>query len=112
MALWDGRFSAGPAQDMVAFGACLDVDMQMWREDLAGSRAHVEVLLDAGLIDQDDRDRILEGLATVEGKLADGSYNPGPELEDVHMAVESRLIHHIGEAIGGKLHTAVRATTK
>ena len=51
MALWDGRFSDGPTQDMVAFGECLDVDMQMWREDLTGSRAHVEVLLDAGLID-------------------------------------------------------------
>ena len=106
MALWDGRFSAGPTQDMVAFGECLDVDMQMWREDLTGSRAHVEVLLDAGLIDQNDRDRIVEGLALVENELAEGTYAPGPELEDVHMAVEARLIHHIGEAIGGKLHTA------
>ena len=101
MALWDGRFSAGPAQDMVAFGACLDVDMQMWREDLQGSRAHVEVLLDAGLIDASDRDRILHGLELVERELEDGTYAPGEELEDVHMAVESRLIHHIGEAIGG-----------
>jgi argininosuccinate lyase len=106
VALWDGRFSAGPAQDMVAFGECLDVDMQMWREDLTGSRAHVEVLLDAGLIDTEGRDRILEGLRLVEAELAEGSYVPGPELEDVHMAVEARLIHHIGEAIGGKLHTA------
>ena len=104
MALWDGRFSAGPAQDMVAFGACLDVDMQMWREDLAGSRAHVEVLLDAGLIDQDDRDRILEA---GHGRGARGRLvQPGSGTRRRPQAVESRLIHHIGEAIGGKLHTA------
>ena len=40
MALWDGRFSGTPDEDMVAFGQSLDVDLQMWREDLQGSRAH------------------------------------------------------------------------
>ncbi|MFT4622969.1 MAG: argininosuccinate lyase [Myxococcota bacterium] len=105
MALWDGRFSTGPAADMVAFGACLDVDMRMWREDIAGSKAHVAVLRDAGLIDDAERDALLGGLDTVAEELESGAFVPTAEHEDIHMAVESRLTEIVG-SVGAKLHTA------
>ncbi len=105
MALWDGRFSGGPAEDMVQFGQSLDVDLRMWREDLEGSRAHVRMLGEVGLLEADDVAAILEGLDRVGEELAAGSYRPGPELEDVHMAVEARLIELVGP-VGARLHTA------
>jgi len=105
MALWDGRFSGTPDQDMVAFGQSLDVDLQMWREDLQGSRAHVRMLGQVGILEQAEVSAILSGLDQVGQELEAGTYQPGPELEDVHMAVESRLIEIIGP-VGAKLHTA------
>jgi argininosuccinate lyase len=105
MALWDGRFSGGPAEEMVLFSACLDVDLRMWREDIQGSRAHARMLAAVGLLAEAELNEILGGLDQVEAELASGAYLPGPEREDIHMAVEGRLIELIGP-VGGKLHTA------
>ena len=105
MALWDGRFSGDPAEDMVQFGQSLDVDLRMWREDLEGSRAHVRMLGEVGLLDGSEVEAILRGLSQVGEELASAAYVPGPELEDVHMAVEHRLIQIVGP-VGARLHTA------
>lgn len=105
MALWDGRFGGAPADDMVRFGDCLDVDLRMWREDIEGSRAHARVLRAAGLLDDAELAALLHGLDRVAAELESGTYAPGPELEDVHMAVEHRLTELVGE-VGKKLHTA------
>jgi argininosuccinate lyase len=105
MALWDGRFSGGPAADMVAFSQSLDVDLQMWREDLTGSRAHARMLGEVGLLSAQDVEKLLGGLDAVEAELESGAYVPGPEREDVHMAVEARLIELVGD-VGARLHTA------
>ena len=104
MALWDGRFEGSPAQEMQEFGASLDVDLQMWREDIQGSRAHAQMLSSVGLLSKEECAEILQGLRLVEEDLAAG-WIPGIEDEDIHMAVEGRLHHHIG-AVAGKLHTA------
>lgn len=105
MALWDGRFEGGPAEEMIHFSESLDVDLRMATHDLEGSRAHVRMLSEVGLIDPADAQTVLDGLDQVGRELADGTYRPGPELEDVHMAVESRLIEIVGP-VGARLHTA------
>ena len=105
MALWDGRFSGGPAEEMVHFSQSMDVDLPMFREDIQGSRAHVRMLGAVGLLSDAEVQTILGGLEQVEAELADGRYRPGPEQEDIHMAVESRLIEIVGP-VGAKLHTA------
>jgi argininosuccinate lyase len=105
MALWDGRFSQGPAEDMIRFSECLDVDLRMWRQDIAGSRAHAAMLAEVGVLSEEDVAAILAGLDEVEAELASGAYRPGPEREDIHMAVEARLIERIGP-VGARLHTA------
>ena len=105
MALWDGRFSGGPAEEMVRFSESLEVDLRMWEHDLAGSRAHVRMLGRVGLLADDEVATILDGLDRVGEELRSGAYRPGPELEDVHMAVESRLIELVGP-VGARLHTA------
>ena len=104
MALWGGRFEGGPNAEMQAFSESLGTDMLMWREDIAGSMAHVAMLGEVGLLSADEAAAIGAGLKAVEGDLEAG-WMPGIELEDIHMAVETKLGEHIGP-LAGKLHTA------
>ena len=105
MALWDGRFDDDPSEEMQAFSASLEEDLQLFEEDIAGSLAHVTMLGEVGLLDADEVKAIRLGLLSVREELRQGQYQPEDALEDVHMAVEARLIEKVGE-VGGKLHTA------
>ncbi|MFT4974363.1 MAG: argininosuccinate lyase [Myxococcota bacterium] len=104
MALWDGRFSGGPAAEMQAYSESLSTDLLMWEEDIAGSVAHATMLGEVGLLSPDEVRQIHTGLAQVGEELRAG-WKPGIDQEDVHMAVEGRLHALIG-APAGKLHTA------
>ena len=105
MPLWDGRFSASPTEDMIRFSESLSVDLRMWPEDIEGSRAHARMLGEVGLIEANDLAALLGGLDQVADELESGAFVPGPEHEDVHMAVESRLTEIVGP-VGARLHTA------
>ena len=105
MALWDGRFSGGPSEEMVLFSECIGIDMRMWREDIEGSIAHATMLASVGLITQDESTQLVHGLQQVAQELESGAFVPGAEHEDIHMAVESRLTEIVG-SVGAKLHTA------
>ena len=105
MALWDGRFSGGPADEMLHFSESLTVDLRMFEEDIQGSIAHATMLAEVGLLDEQERDALISGLQEVAEELRTGVFQPGPDLEDIHMAVEHRLSELVGE-VAGKLHTA------
>ncbi len=105
MALWDGRFKGGPAEEMLQFSESLGTDLQMAAEDITGSKAHVTMLAAVGLLTQSEADQICSGLQTVLSELVDGTFTPSITSEDIHMAVEERLGLHIGD-LAGKLHTA------
>jgi argininosuccinate lyase len=105
MALWDGRFDDDPNEEMQAFSASLEEDLQLFEEDIAGSLAHVTMLGEVGLLAEAEVKTIRLGLLSVREELRQGQYQPEEALEDVHMAVEARLIEKVGE-VGGKLHTA------
>lgn len=103
--MWGGRFAAGPSEIMQTINASLPVDRRMWREDLAGSRAHATMLRDQGIIGAEDAAAILAGLDTIEAEFEREGPPTDLALEDIHMAVESRLAELIGPA-AGRLHTA------
>jgi argininosuccinate lyase len=105
MALWDGRFSGGPSEEMVRFSECIDIDLRMWRHDIEGSKAHATMLGTVGLLTADEVVALLEGLEKVGLELESGAFVPTAEHEDIHMAVESRLTEIVGP-VGAKLHTA------
>ncbi len=105
MGLWDGRFDGGPAEEMQRFSESLEVDLRMFEEDIAGSLAHAAMLQHVGLLTEDEGSQLERGLLAVATEIRDGTWTPGPELEDIHMAVEHRLGHHAG-SVAGKLHTA------
>ena len=82
----------------------LPFDRRLWREDIAGSRAHASMLAAQGIISEDDRDALLAGLDAVRAELEAGTFPFAADDEDVHMAVERRLTELAGP-VGGKLHT-------
>ncbi len=104
-ALWGGRFGAGPAEIMEKINASIGFDHRLYRQDIAGSRAHCRMLVAQRIIAEADGAAILQGLDQVEAEIAAGKMAFDPKLEDIHMHVESRLKEIIGEA-AGRLHTA------
>ncbi|MFC6197523.1 argininosuccinate lyase [Ponticaulis profundi] len=102
--MWGGRFAAKPDQIMEAINASIDVDQRMAEEDIAGSKAHVRMLADRGIVTEADRDAILGGLDAVIEEIRKGDFPFRKDLEDIHMNVEARLKELIGEP-AGRLHT-------
>ena len=103
--LWGGRFAAETDALAEEFNNSLSFDRRLWREDLAGSRAHAEMLARQGIISQDEAAQILAGLEQIEQEIESGAFPWRDEYEDVHMNIEARLTELIGP-VGGKLHTA------
>ncbi|MEW6660305.1 MAG: argininosuccinate lyase [Thermodesulfobacteriota bacterium] len=102
---WGGRFQGGTEQEVEAFTSSLDFDQRLFRQDIAGSQAHARMLARQGIIAPEEAEAMVRGLEEIRGEMEAGEFSWDPALEDVHMAVESRLIAKIGE-VGRKLHTA------
>ena len=103
--MWGGRFASGPGAIMEEINASIDFDKALYRQDIAASKAHAEMLAKQGIITADDAKRIVYGLDTILSEIADGKFSFKRALEDIHMNVEGRLGELIGEA-AGRLHTA------
>ncbi|MFD2647573.1 argininosuccinate lyase [Devosia albogilva] len=103
--MWGGRFASGPDAIMEEINASIGFDQRLYRQDIAGSKAHATMLAATGILTQADRDAILSGLDTVLGEIEAGTFTFSRALEDIHMNVESRLRELIGDA-AGRLHTA------
>src|SRR3954451_9504684 len=104
---WQARI--GEATDAIAqtFVESMSYDWRLYKVDVAGSIAHATMLAKVGLITDADRDAIVKGLKEIEAEIdRDGPRWAGfkPELEDIHMCVESELTARIGEP-GRRLHT-------
>lgn len=102
--MWGGRFSARPSDIMQAINASIGFDQKLAAEDIAGSKAHSDMLAKQGIITAADRDAIHEGLDAILKEIEAGEFPWSEELEDIHLNVEARLKDRIGDA-GGRLHT-------
>ena len=103
--MWGGRFAGQPDAVMEAINASIDFDKKLYREDIAGSKAHAGMLAAQGIITEADHTAIDRGLDAVLAEIQSGSFQFSKKLEDIHMNVESRLASLIG-AQAGRLHTA------
>ena len=90
---------------MERINASIAFDREMYRQDIAGSRAHAAMLVDAGIITAEDGAAIAEGLTQIEAEIESGTFTFSPALEDIHMNIENRLVELVGEP-GRRLHTA------
>ena len=101
---WSDRFEQGLHPFIEAFNASIGFDLTLLQEDLDGSIAHARMLASCGVIAEEEAVQLVEGLEMIRTEAADGRFNPGLADEDVHFAVERRLIALVG-SVGKKLHT-------
>ncbi len=101
---WQHRLAGEADQAAAELLASIDVDAALYKYDIAGSIAHAQMLGEIGTIPAADSRAIVEGLKGVAADIEAGRLQLDPNLEDIHMVVESALIERIGEP-GRKLHT-------
>ncbi|MDP2744181.1 MAG: argininosuccinate lyase [Dehalococcoidia bacterium] len=99
------RLAKGLAEKAQAYTASVAFDRRLYRHDIAGSIAHAKMLGQQGIISPKEAELIVMGLVSIREEIESGQFQFKPELEDVHLNIEARLIEKIG-AVGGKLHTA------
>ena len=104
MALWSGRFEQSVGEFTQRFGASLEVDQNMYRQDIHGSIAHARMLAEQGIISMSDFEHIEVGLLEIENEIRQGRFRYDVNDEDIHMSVEGALTDDIGAA-GQRLHT-------
>ena len=104
MKLWGGRFTKETNQLVHNFNASLSFDQKFYHQDIEGSIAHVTMLAKQGIISEEDRDKIIDGLKGICADLESGALAITAEHEDIHSFVEANLTQRIGEA-GKRLHT-------
>ena len=104
MKLWGGRFTKETNQLVQNFNASLSFDQKFYKEDITGSIAHVTMLAEQGILTDDDKTAIIDGLNSILSDIESGKLIIDDEHEDIHSFVEAHLIERIGDA-GKKLHT-------
>ncbi|MBT3601799.1 MAG: argininosuccinate lyase, partial [Candidatus Latescibacteria bacterium] len=102
--LWGGRFGKSTEKLMEQFNASIGFDQRLYKVDIEGSRAQAKALTRIGVLAEKERDEVIAGLDQVEAELDADDLPLTDDLEDIHMAVEKRLIELVGDA-GAKIHT-------
>jgi len=100
-----GRFQKAADKSVTEYSASIPFDWRLYRHDIVGSIAHAKMLAKQGIISPEEAEVINNGLASIAEEIEQGKFQFKPELEDIHMNIEARLIDKVGE-VGGKLHTA------
>ncbi|MFC1987157.1 argininosuccinate lyase [Chloroflexota bacterium] len=100
-----GRFQKAADKLAAKYTVSISFDWRLYPYDIAGSIAHAKMLAKQDVISAEEAKIITDGLAAIKKEIEQGKFQFNPELEDIHMNIEARLIEKVGEA-GGKLHTA------
>jgi argininosuccinate lyase len=103
--MWEGRFKEKTDISVIEFTKSIEIDKKLAIYDLIGSVAHAKMLFKVGLITKKEKDDILEGLKKIKKEIKGGTFKILPTDEDIHTAIERRLIEIVGKR-GEKLHTA------
>ncbi len=101
---WGGRFNQPTDEFVKIFGASVFFDKILAPYDIQGSIAHTTMLQEVGLLTEDEKSQIIDGLNTILTEIKKDKFDWSVDLEDVHMNIEARLVAMIGNA-GKKLHT-------
>ena len=103
--LWGSRFDEKIDDSALEFSSSLSFDINLLKEDILVSKAHVEMLAYTNLVEEEDAKKIIEGLSLIGTEFNAGTWKPDVSIyEDIHSAVEARLFDLIGLA-ARKLHT-------
>ena len=103
--MWAGRFQKTLDKEADDFNSSIHFDCRMYKQDITGSIVHAKMLGDRGIITDDEKAQIINGLSSILKDIENGRLTFDMNAEDIHMFVESELTKRIGDA-GKKLHTA------
>ncbi|MFT6102784.1 MAG: argininosuccinate lyase [Granulosicoccus sp.] len=101
---WGGRFTEATDAFVERFTASVDFDQRMYHQDINGSIAHATMLAKIGVLNDDEKQQIIDGLEDIRAEITAGNFKWSVQLEDVHMNIEAALTARIG-ITGKKLHT-------
>ncbi len=102
--LWGGRFTKETDKLVYNFNASISFDKRFYEQDIRGSIAHVTMLAKQGILTDEEKEQIIDGLEGIKRDVESGALAITDEYEDIHSFVEANLIDRIGDA-GKKLHT-------
>lgn len=108
---WSQRFESALHPAIARFNASINFDIELLEYDLDGSVAHAKMLSKCGIISSEEKEQLIAGLEQIRQEYRQGKFHPGIESEDVHFAVERRLVEIIGD-VGKNYTQPVPATTK
>ncbi len=103
--MWAGRFDKALDKQADDFNSSIHFDCRMYKQDIIGSIVHAKMLGDKGIITEDEKAQIINGLSGILEDIENGNLPFDMDAEDIHMFIESELTKRIGDA-GKKLHTA------
>ena len=101
---WSGRFNEPVSELVKKYTGSIDFDKRLAEWDIQGSLAHAQMLVQSGVLSEEDLAAIRRGMAEIIAEIKDGTISWSLDLEDVHMNIERRLTEKIGDA-GKRLHT-------
>ena len=101
---WSGRFNEPVSELVKKYTGSIDFDKRLAEWDIQGSLAHAQMLVQSGVLSEEDLAVIRQGMAEIIAEIKDGTISWSLDLEDVHMNIERRLTEKIGDA-GKRLHT-------
>jgi len=104
-AVWNTRIKNNTSTLFQKVGNSIDVDKRLYREDIAGSIAHVEMLFKQKIISFKVKNKIIYGLNKIEKEISNKKFNFKKKYEDIHINIEKRLFEIIGDE-AGYIHTA------
>ena len=86
-------------------GSSIDIDKRLFKEDIRGSLAHIEMLSRQKIISVKIKNKIKIGLIKIEKEILQKKFFFNKKHEDIHMNIEKRLFQLIGSD-AGFIHTA------
>ena len=104
-AIWNSRFKKKASTLFQKLGSSICIDKRLYKEDIKGSIAHVEMLFKQKIISFKIKNKIIYGLGKIEKEINKNKFEFNKKYEDIHMNIEKRLFQIIGEE-AGYIHTA------
>ena len=103
-AIWNTRIKKGTSNLFLKVGSSIHIDKRLYKEDINGSIAHVEMLFKQKIISFKIKNKIVYGLNKIEREISNNKFQFNEKYEDIHMNIEKRLFQIIGEE-AGYIHT-------
>ena len=103
--VWSKRLKGNVSKSFQRIGSSINVDKRLYKQDIAASFAHVQMLIKQKIIPSQDGKKILNGLKKIKKLIDRGNFVFYEKYEDIHLNIEKKLFEIIGSS-AGYMHTA------